>query len=90
MTGGWDFRIDRGGTFTEVVGRRPRRRRGHPPYPLPRAVTAGILANRRSTRPASVERADGRIEALGATARVAVTPGDVFVVETPGGGYGAT
>jgi 5-oxoprolinase (ATP-hydrolysing) len=67
-------------------------------------MTACILANRRRVPPfglaggdegapgtASVERADGRVEALGSTARVAMEPGDVFVIETPGGGgYGKT
>lgn len=63
------------------------------------AMTAGILSNRRSIPPFGlsggasgalginrVERSDGRIEALGATATVAMQPGDVFVIETPGGG----
>jgi 5-oxoprolinase (ATP-hydrolysing) len=37
-----------------------------------------------------VERADGRTETLPATAAVAMEEGDVFVIETPGGGgYGA-
>jgi 5-oxoprolinase (ATP-hydrolysing) len=37
-----------------------------------------------------VERTDGRVEALPATAKVEMQPGDVFVIETPGGGgYGA-
>ncbi len=37
-----------------------------------------------------VERADGRREDLGGTDRTEVGPGDVFVVETPGGGgFGA-
>ena len=36
-----------------------------------------------------VERADGRVEALRHIGSVEMTPGDVFVVETPGGGgYG--
>lgn len=36
-----------------------------------------------------VERADGRIEALGHSAQVEMGAGDVFVIETPaGGGYG--
>jgi N-methylhydantoinase B/oxoprolinase/acetone carboxylase alpha subunit len=36
-----------------------------------------------------VERADGRIEALDHTGSVEMAPGDVFVIETPGGGgYG--
>ncbi len=33
-----------------------------------------------------VERADGTIEPLGSKAQVAMQPGDVFVIETPGGG----
>jgi 5-oxoprolinase (ATP-hydrolysing) len=62
-------------------------------------MTAGILSNRRSIAPFGlaggepgalginrVERADGSAETLGATAAVEVGPGDVFVIETPGGG----
>jgi 5-oxoprolinase (ATP-hydrolysing) len=66
------------------------------------AMEAGILSNRRRTAPFGlagggdgaaginrVERADGSVELLGATAAVSVKPGDVFVIETPGGGgYG--
>jgi 5-oxoprolinase (ATP-hydrolysing) len=66
------------------------------------AMTAGILANRRRVPPFGlaggadgavgtnrVERADGTTESFGATAEVAVFPGDTFVIETPGGGgYG--
>ena len=66
-------------------------------------MTACILANRRTVPPfgmaggeaggvgsARVERADGSIERLGSTATVAMRAGDVFVIETPGGGgYGA-
>jgi 5-oxoprolinase (ATP-hydrolysing) len=66
-------------------------------------MTAVILANRRRVAPFGVaggapgaagrnwvERADGRREEFGATAAVAMAPGDVFVIETPGGGgYGA-
>ena len=65
-------------------------------------MRAAILANRRRVPPfglaggapgglgaTSVERADGRIETLGATASVEMAAGDVFVIETPGGGgYG--
>ncbi|MFM7505431.1 MAG: hydantoinase B/oxoprolinase family protein, partial [Rubrivivax sp.] len=66
------------------------------------AMTASILSNGR-TVPAfgmagglpgalgvnRVERADGRIETLGHIGQVEMQPGDVFVVETPGGGgYG--
>jgi 5-oxoprolinase (ATP-hydrolysing) len=67
------------------------------------AVTAGILANRRRVPPFGlaggadgavarnwVERTDGSIETLGATGSAEMAPGDVFVIETPGGGgYGA-
>ena len=36
-----------------------------------------------------VERADGTVEELGATDSAQMMPGDVFVIETPGGGgYG--
>ncbi len=66
-------------------------------------LTAAILSNHRRTAPFGVaggengavgvngvERADGRVERLGATAEVAMSPGDVFVIETPGGGgFGA-
>lgn len=66
-------------------------------------MTAAILSNHRRVPPFGadggepgavginrVERADGRIEPLGATAEVAMAPGDVFVIETPGGGgFGA-
>ncbi len=66
------------------------------------AMTAGILANRRQVPPYGlagggngavgrnwVERADGTVEELGSQAEVAVDKGDVFIIETPGGGgYG--
>lgn len=65
-------------------------------------MTAAILSNRRRVPPFGaaggedgavgvnrVERADGRREALGSTAEVEMAAGDVFVIETPGGGgYG--
>ncbi|RST29580.1 5-oxoprolinase [Sphingomonas ginkgonis] len=65
-------------------------------------VRANILANRRRVAPKGlaggadalpgrnrVERADGRVEHLGATASAEMLPGDRFVIETPGGGgYG--
>ena len=65
-------------------------------------MRAGILSNRRRVPPFGlagggpgavgvnrVERADGRVEALPATAAVEMAAGDVFVIETPGGGgYG--
>jgi 5-oxoprolinase (ATP-hydrolysing) len=67
------------------------------------AMQAAILSNRRTIAPFGlrgggpgapgvnrIERADGTIETLGARAAVQMNPGDVFVIETPGGGgYGA-
>lgn len=65
-------------------------------------MTAGILSNRRKIPPFGlaggepampginrIERADGRVENLGATATAEMAAGDIFVIETPGGGgYG--
>ena len=65
-------------------------------------MTAAILSNRRRIAPFGlaggrdgavgrnwIERADGRVEPLPATATSAMQPGDAFVIETPGGGgYG--
>jgi len=65
-------------------------------------MTAGILSNRRTIPPFGlaggapgapgvnrVERADGAVILLGATAATDVGPGDALVIETPGGGgYG--
>jgi 5-oxoprolinase (ATP-hydrolysing) len=65
-------------------------------------MTASILSNNRRLRPFglaggapglsgrnAVERRDGTTEELPATATVGVAPGDVFVIQTPGGGgYG--
>jgi 5-oxoprolinase (ATP-hydrolysing) len=67
-------------------------------------MKAAILSNRRALaspglagggdgKPGRnrVERADGAIEELAATAEIALVPGDVVVIETPGGGgYGKT
>jgi 5-oxoprolinase (ATP-hydrolysing) len=63
------------------------------------AMTAAILANHRRVPPygmagggpgalgrSTVIRADGRVETLGSTDQVEMQPGDVFVIETPGGG----
>jgi 5-oxoprolinase (ATP-hydrolysing) len=66
-------------------------------------MQAAILSNRRRVPPAGLDggapgacgrnyvvRRDGRVEELGATAAVALSAGDRFVIETPGGGgYGA-
>ncbi|MFP5296538.1 MAG: hydantoinase B/oxoprolinase family protein, partial [Alphaproteobacteria bacterium] len=62
-------------------------------------MTAAILSNRRRVPPFGVdggepgaagvnriERADGSTEGLPSTAEVEMQPGDVFVIETPGGG----
>ena len=66
-------------------------------------LTAAILSNHRRTRPFGaaggddgmtgvnrIERVNGTIEQLGSTAEVQMASGDVFVIETPGGGgFGA-
>jgi 5-oxoprolinase (ATP-hydrolysing) len=53
-----------------------------PPYGLAGGAPGAVGRNR-------VERADGTIEKLGGTATAEMKPGDVFVIETPGGGgYG--
>lgn len=62
-------------------------------------MQAGILSQRRGTAPFGlfggmdgepgrnrIERADGSVEELGATATARLGAGDVFVIETPGGG----
>ena len=65
-------------------------------------MTAAILSSRRKIAPFGlqgggtgktgknyIERQDGMVENLGSTAIVEMNPGDVFVIETPGGGgYG--
>ncbi len=65
-------------------------------------MRANILSNRRAVPPAGLAggadasagvnriiRADGTVEMLGATASAEMAPGDMFVIETPGGGgYG--
>ncbi|MFN5819673.1 MAG: hydantoinase B/oxoprolinase family protein, partial [Novosphingobium sp.] len=65
-------------------------------------MEAGMLANRRRVAPfglaggapgapgaTRVERTSGEVEVLDSTASVLMEPGDVMVVETPGGGgYG--
>ena len=63
------------------------------------AMTAAILSNGRLTGAFGaaggragavgrnrVERSDGTVESLGYIATVEMAPGDVFVIETPGGG----
>ncbi|NOT39378.1 MAG: 5-oxoprolinase [Alphaproteobacteria bacterium] len=68
------------------------------------AMEAGILSTRRRVAPFgikggghakpgrnAIKRKNGKIEELPGCAVVAVEPGDVFVIETPGGGgYGST
>jgi 5-oxoprolinase (ATP-hydrolysing) len=62
-------------------------------------MRANILSNRREVPPAGIEggeaaepginqviRADGTVETLPATASTEMAPGDMFVIETPGGG----
>jgi N-methylhydantoinase B/oxoprolinase/acetone carboxylase alpha subunit len=65
-------------------------------------MSAAILSSRRKIAPFGlqggdagkvgknyIERSDGTIEELGSTAIATMNPGDVFVIETPGGGgYG--
>jgi 5-oxoprolinase (ATP-hydrolysing) len=65
-------------------------------------MRANILSNRRAVAPRGIEgggdakpgmnrvvRADGTIETLSATASAEMRPGDLFVIDTPGGGgYG--
>ena len=63
------------------------------------SMTAAILSGRRKVPPHGlkggkpgapghnwVERSCGQIEELGPTDSPAMNPGDVFVIETPGGG----
>jgi 5-oxoprolinase (ATP-hydrolysing) len=66
-------------------------------------MRANILSNRREVPPRGIEgggdakgglnqivRVDGSVETLGATASAEMRVGDMFVIETPGGGgYGA-
>uniref|UniRef100_UPI0018CC0832 hydantoinase B/oxoprolinase family protein n=1 Tax=Sandarakinorhabdus oryzae TaxID=2675220 RepID=UPI0018CC0832 len=67
------------------------------------AMTASLLSGRRRTRPfglagggdalpgsARVERTDGRVDILAACDRAELAPGDMIIIETPGGGgFGA-
>ncbi len=53
-----------------------------PPFGLAGGEPAQVGRN-------SVQRRDGTVEKLGSTANVEMQPGDVFIIETPGGGgYG--
>ena len=62
-------------------------------------MTAAILSNKRRTQPHGlnggedgtaginrIERCNGRIQILAATETIKMEPGDVFIIETPGGG----
>jgi len=54
-----------------------------PPYGLAGGSAGQVGRN-------AVERADGRVESLGSTEAVTLDDGDIFVIETPGGGgFGA-
>ncbi|MBS1218358.1 MAG: Oplah, partial [Proteobacteria bacterium] len=54
-----------------------------PPYGMAGGLPGAVGRN-------TVERADGSLIALDACASVDMHPGDVFIIETPGGGgYGA-
>lgn len=66
-------------------------------------MTAGILSGRRKIAPNglqgghpgtpghnAIQRSDGTLEPLESTATVEMNPGDIFIIETPGGGgFGA-
>jgi 5-oxoprolinase (ATP-hydrolysing) len=80
--GGWRgcSRASAGGSG---CGAPPRRRREVPP----RGIEGGGDAKGGLNQ---VVRSDGSIETLGATASAEMREGDMFVIETPGGGgYGA-
>lgn len=64
-------------------------------------MTAAMLSGRRRVPPYGmaggepgtvgrnhVMRTDGSVVPLGGTAGIEMGPGDIFVIETPGGGYG--
>ena len=68
-------------------------------FPCRNPTTAAVLTEPRKVPPHAldggepgavgrnwVERADGSIEELEATGSIAMNPGDVFIIETPGGG----
>ncbi|MFH8661716.1 hypothetical protein [Streptomyces afghaniensis] len=99
---GWQFRVDRGGTFTDIVARRPDGRLlthnllSDSPALLERRPS--IFARRIELSELLYERvvevderiaADGTVTELGGSDSADVVTGDVLVIETPGGGgYG--
>ena len=56
-------------------------RRRMPPYGMVGGAPGKVGRN-------YVERADGTVDELAGTDMVEMKPGDTFVIETPGGGYG--
>jgi len=55
-----------------------------PPYGMAGGAAGAVGANR-------LEQASGEVVRLAGTGKVEAEPGDVFVIETPGGGgYGVT
>jgi 5-oxoprolinase (ATP-hydrolysing) len=55
------------------------RRGPYAPYGLDGGDSGALGVN-------TLQRADGRVESLGGAAQLQVQPGDVLVIETPGGG----
>ena len=98
----WQFWIDRGGTFTDLVAKRPdgtlvtHKLLSENPEQYSDAAVAGIrhLLGLEAGQPGQVGqvgvnhilRSDGRIEALGHIGQVEMQAGDVFEIATPGGG----
>ncbi|NOZ10794.1 MAG: 5-oxoprolinase [Gammaproteobacteria bacterium] len=94
----FSIRQDSGGRGQHCGGNGTRRR-----LRFLEPMTAAILSNRRKIPPTGlkgggpgqaghnyIERADGNVEQLGYCAQTQMQAGDVFVIETPGGGgYGS-
>jgi hypothetical protein len=93
----WEFWTDRVGTFTDVVARRPDGSSSHISccLKIPSAIATRLckesatcwvwsLARQSLSLPT---RVDGTREEFGATCKVAMRARDIFVVQTPGGGY---
>ena len=93
----------RGAARQRRRGRAPRRRRRVRRLRFLEPLTAAIVSSSRRVAPYglagglpgacgrnAIERADGSVEELPGVAQRAMQPGDVLIVETPGGGgYGA-